>query len=40
MRNFVRILEDPEVCSNEGLIMFLLRVCKKEVHKESMLVLT
>lgn len=41
MRNLVSIVEDPEVCANEGLIMFMLRTCKKKsVHKQSLEVLT
>lgn len=41
MRNLVSIVEDPEVCANEGLIMFMFRTCKKKsIHKQSLEVLT
>lgn len=32
MRNLVSIVEDPEVVSNEGFIMFLFRTCKRQQH--------
>lgn len=32
MRNLVTICDDPEVVSNEGFMMFLIRNCKKAQH--------
>ena len=39
MRNLVTVAEDPEVVTNDGFMMFLVRNCKKAQHEQAQKVL-